>query len=139
MTPLVGDWVWRVFGKGILLGDEQYDESDLETGSRLQGDVAEQMKYRGYLQALLSTYRHMQMHDRGNVFRDLQATDIPVAALFGSADMTVLPSSFEKFEQAVPRANSIMIDGGRHGLNYQMPSQSNAHLVNFFRSNFAGE
>lgn len=134
MTPVVGDWIWRVFGKGILLGDDQYDESELEPGSRLQGDVAEQMEYEGYFPALLSTYRNMKMYDRDELFRELQATNIPVTALFGSADTTVLPSSFAKFEKVVPRAKSVMIKDGGHGLNYQMPGQSNAHLISFFQS-----
>jgi len=139
MTPIIGDWIWRVFGKSILLGDEQYDESALDPGSRLQGDVAEQMEYEGYFQALLSSYRHMKMHDRGAVFQTLQETDIPVIALFGAADTTVLPTSLDKFEKAVPRAEAVMVEGGRHGLNYQMPDQSNAHLIRFFQSYLGNE
>lgn len=134
MTPMIGDWIWRVFGEDILLGDPQYDETDLEPGSRLQGSVTEQMQYEGYMQALLSTYRHMQMHSRTEVFQMLQSTDVPVTALFGSADPTVLISSLGKFSQAVPRANGVMIEGGGHGLNYQMPEQSNAHLISFFQT-----
>jgi pimeloyl-ACP methyl ester carboxylesterase len=134
MTPIIGDWIWRVFGEGILLGDDQYDESKLEPGSRLQGDVAEQMKYEGYLQALLSTYRNMQMYDRKELFRKLQATDVPVTALFGAEDTTVLPSSQGEFDKAIPRANSVMVEGGGHGLNYQRPEQSNAYLISFFET-----
>lgn len=134
MMPIVGDWIWRVFGKNILLGDAQYDETDLEPGSRLQGNLTEQMQYEGYLQALLSTYRNMQMHDRDEVFQALQTTDFPVIALFGSADPTILPGSFDRFNQAVPRASSLMIEGGAHGLNYQMPEQSNEHLISFFQA-----
>lgn len=139
MTPVFGDWIWRVFGKGILLGDAQYDESKLEPGSRLQGDVSEQMNYAGYFEALLSTYRHTQMYDRGEVFEALQAADVPVAALFGSEDTTVLPSSFDKFQAAVPSATSTMVEGGGHGLNYQMPDQSNAQLISFFQAHLPSE
>lgn len=134
MTPLLGDWVWRVFGKKILLSNAQYDESDLKPGSRLQGDVIEQIKYKGYFQALLSSFRHMQMSNREDVFQRLQTTDIPVMALFGSEDTTVLPSSFDKFNKALPKAKGVLIEGGEHGLNYQMPSQSNAHLIEFFQT-----
>lgn len=139
MTPIIGDWAWRVFGKGILLSDAQYDEANLKPGHRLQGDVTEQMKYEGYWQALLSSYRNTQMHDRGEVFEKLQTLDIPVTALFGSNDATVLPSSLRKFKEIVPKGNGMMIDGGGHGLNYQMPTQSNEHLVNFFETHLEKE
>lgn len=134
MTPIIGDWIWQVFGKRILLGDAQYDESKLRPGDRLQGDVTEQMNYKGYWQALLSTYRHTQMYDRQEVFQKLEALDLPVTALFGDADKTVLPSSLGKFSKVIPGAKGLMIEGGGHGLNYQMSNQSNEHLINFFRA-----
>lgn len=138
-APIVGDWIWRVLAKRIMLGNSQYDESKAQPHDRLQGDVTEQMNYQGYWQALSSSYRHTQMHDRGDVFQKLQATDIPVTALFGSADITVLPSSLGKLNKIIPRAETVMIEGGGHGLNYQMSSQSNGHLIRFFRSHLESE
>ena len=44
-TPLLGNWLWTVFGRSILLEDPQYDESDLDEDRRLAGNVAEQMNY----------------------------------------------------------------------------------------------
>jgi pimeloyl-ACP methyl ester carboxylesterase len=134
MTPIIGDWIWRVFGKSILLGDPQYDESDLEPGNRLQGDVAEQMQFEGYMPALLSTYRNMQMHSRDEVFQALRSTGIPVTALFGSADPTVLNTSLARLDRALPTANTVMIEGGAHGLSYQMHEQANANLIEFFEA-----
>ncbi|MEM9055684.1 MAG: alpha/beta hydrolase, partial [Pseudomonadota bacterium] len=77
-APVIGDFLWRMFGKGILLGDGQYDESALAPTNRLAGDVTEQMSYRGYLRALLSTLRHMPMSDREETFERLAATGVPV-------------------------------------------------------------
>lgn len=139
MTPIVGDWIWRVFGKQVLLGDAQYNEINLKPADRLQGDVTEQMNYEGYWQALLSTYRHTQMHDREEIFQRLEALDLPVTALFGDADTTVLPSSLDKLRGVAPSANGVIIEGGGHGLNYQMSSQSNEYLINFFRAHLKVE
>lgn len=130
--PIIGDWIWRMFGKGILLGDTQYDETARAPENRLNGDVTEQFEYRGYLQALLSTLRHMPMTGREETFQRLAATGVPVLAIYGDDDATVLVSSARKLETLVPDADIRIVEGGEHGLNYQMHSQINPWLVDWF-------
>ena len=131
-VPVFGDWMWRVSAKKILLPDPQYDESMLTPENRLKGDVTEQLKYRGYFPALLSTFRHFPMTGREETFRRLSGTGLPVLAVYGSADETVLISSHDKFRALVPAAETIVIDGGTHGLNYQRHEEVNPALVAFF-------
>lgn len=131
-TPVIGDWVWRMFGKGILLSDAQYDESARASADRLQGDVTTQFEYRGYLQALLSTFRHMPMTGRDTTFTRLAATDVPVLAIYGDADETVLISSAAKLEALLPAADIRVVERGEHGLNYQMHARVNPWLVDWF-------
>ena len=131
-TPLLGDWIWRMFGKGILLGDSQYDEAQRTPENRLRGDVAEQFEYRGYLQALLSTLRHMPMTAREATFQRLAMTDVPVLAIYGDADETVLISSAGTLQTLMPAADVRIVEGGEHGLNYQMHDLINPWLVEWF-------
>ena len=131
-TPLIGDWVWRMFGKTILLGDPQYDETARAPEDRLQGDVTVQLAYRGYLQALLSTFRHMPMTDREDTFQRLAATGVPVLAIYGDADETVLISSAAKLERLLPDGDIRIVEGGEHGLNYQMHALVNPWLIDWF-------
>lgn len=131
-TPLVGDWIWRMFGKSILLGDPQYDEAERDPDSKLQGDVAEQFEYRGYLQALLSTFRYMPMSGREETFTRLADTGVPILAIYGDADETVNVSSADKLEALIPAADVRIVEGGEHGLNYQEHSLVSPWLVDWF-------
>ncbi len=131
-TPIIGDFIWRMFGKGILLGDPQYDESARAAEDRLQGDVTEQFQYRGYLQALLSSLRHMPMSGREQTFERVAATGVPVLAIYGAKDETVLISSAEKLQALIPDADVRVLEDGEHGLNYQHHKTVNPWLVAFF-------
>jgi pimeloyl-ACP methyl ester carboxylesterase len=133
-TPLVGDWIWRMIGKDLLLGDPQYDESARAPEDRLRGDVTVQMQYRGYLQALLSTLRHMPMTGRDETFQRLNATGVPVLAIYGEQDQTVLVSSAAKLRSLLPDADVRVVEGGEHGLNYQMHDLINPWLVEWFET-----
>lgn len=130
--PLVGDWIWRMFGKGILLGDPQYDERALAPEDRLQGDVTEQFEYRGYLQALLSSLRHLPMSGREQTFERVAATGVPVMAIYGAKDETVLISSAERLRGLIRYADIRVLDEGEHGLNYQHHKIVNPWLVEWF-------
>lgn len=131
-TPGVGDWFWRMYGRKILLSDRQYDESALAPENRLAGDVTEQMNYRGYGEALLSTLRHFPMSDRDDTFERLKATGIPVMAVFGSSDATIPVSSAARLQALLPDADVRVLDGGEHGLNYQRHEEVNPWLVDWF-------
>ena len=131
--PGVGDWLWRLFGRGILLGDPQYQEDALAPSDRLAGDVTVQMSYRGYFDALLSTLRHMPMTGRVATYSRLSDTGIPVLALYGDEDETVLISSAAKLVQLMPDADVRTIVGGMHGLNYQRHAQINPLLIEMFQ------
>lgn len=131
-VPLLGDWIWRMFGRSILLGDSQYDESALAPESRLRGDVSAQFAYRGVLQALLSSFRHMPMTGREDTFQRLAATKIPVLAIYGDVDDTVLVSSAARLQDLIPDADVRVLEGGGHGLNYQNHETVNPWLTDWF-------
>ena len=133
-TPIIGDWIWRVFGKRILLADPQYDEARLASANKLAGDVAKQMNYRGYFRALLSSYRHLPMRDQDDVFTRLGATGVPVMAVFGGKDTTVPPESTAQLETLLPAARIEILPEGEHGLNYQMQEVTNPMIVNYFKN-----
>jgi len=130
--PAVGDLLWRVVGQGVLLGDPQYDETGLPEDRRLKGDIRDQMQYRGYLDALLSTLRHMPLTRRDDLFTRLRATGLPVAAVFGADDPTVLPSSAERLGRLIPEAQIHLLDDADHGLNYKRHDAANPLLTAFF-------
>ncbi len=132
--PIIGDFLWRMIGKSILLGDPQYDESARAPEDRLRGDVTEQLRYRGYLQALLSSLRHMPMAGREETFTRVAATGIPVLAIYGAKDETVLISSAERLQGLIAAADVRVLDEGEHGLNYQHHKIVNPWLVEFFSS-----
>ncbi|GAB5504191.1 alpha/beta fold hydrolase [Pyruvatibacter sp.] len=130
--PGIGDLMWRIVGRGMLLGDPQYDESGLAEENRLVGDIRTQMDYRGYLDSLLSTLRNTPMTSRTETYRQLAATGMPVAAVFGADDPTVLPSSADKLRDLVPEASIHMLENADHGLNYKRQDATNPLLADFF-------
>ena len=132
-TPVLGDWLWTVFGRSILTNDLQYDETGLDDAARLQGDVSVQMDYKGYFPALLSTLRHLGMSGRDDTFSKLAATAVPVKAMYGTEDLTVPSSNAEKLKSLIPTAQVSVLNGADHGFPYKRNNEVNPALIEFFR------
>ena len=137
-TPVIGDWLWRVVALGALTSDPQYDESGLAPEDRLLGDFSEQMAYRGFGEALLSSFRHFPMQGRDATFAALAENGIPVAAVFGTADPTVLISSADRMRAVMPDATVHILEGADHGLNYKRHKDVNPILTSWFEEGGAG-
>lgn len=130
-TPILGDWIWRVFGKKILTNGLIKSQKKSDSVNRLKGDPTIQMQYKGYFQALLSSYRNTHMYDRDELFKALAQTTVPTKAIFGSQDETVLIGSLDRFKLAMPDAKVEVLNGG-HRLNVELYQQVNQQLIAFF-------
>ena len=115
----------------------QYDESGLAPGDRLQGDVREQIKYRGYGRALMSNFRYFPMRGREDTCAALAATCIPVAAVFGTKDLTVLITSADHMRGVMPEAVVHILEDADYGLNYKRHSHVNPLLTGWFEQEAA--
>ncbi|MEQ8745484.1 alpha/beta fold hydrolase [Pyruvatibacter sp.] len=131
-VPGLGDLMWRAIGRSVLLNDPQYNERGEPPENRLAGNVSTQMEYRGYLDALLATMRNMPMSNRAETYRRLAQTGIPVAAIFGKDDPTVLPASVDKLAAYIPEAQIHLLENADHGLNYKRHRAANPLLAAFF-------
>ena len=127
--PVIGDFIWRMNWKKLLSADPQYNENDLAPENRLQGDVFAQMAYKGYAEALHATLKHFPMSDREDTYQRFAATGLPVKAVFGDADPTVLIASADGLKAAVPAAEIRVLEGADHGLNYKRHGDVNGDLV----------
>ena len=131
-TPFLGDWIWTIFGRSILINDTQYDETGLDKEARLQGDISVQMDYAGYFPALLSTLRHLEMSDQDGLFSKLAVTAVPVMALYGPEDVTVPSKNAKKLKSLIPTAQISVLNSGDHGFPYKRYNQVNPVLTDFF-------
>lgn len=131
-TPVIGDWLWRVSARQVLLSGYETRSAELPEMNMLQGDPSIQMNYRGYFPALLSTLRNLEMSNQGDVFSALAETAIPVLAVFGVEDDVVPIEAASEMRALMPAADIRELGGANHQLNYQDFEIINPWLVEFF-------
>jgi len=130
--PVIGDWLMAVIGKQTLLDSIARPENQ---GRALPGIVEryeEQMRYEGYLRALLATLRDFPMADMDHVFERVGLNGTPVLSVWGRLDDTVPIENVERLRAAIPAAQIKIIEDGTHSITYSEPERVAAELIRFF-------
>ena len=132
-TPLLGEWLATVFGKQYARGAIR---SEIEAGlapADMLDKFEQQAAYSGYTDALLSTLRHFPMADLAHRYRIVGETDIPVTAIWGTADKIVPYEGAALMAEDVGQLKLITLPEGNHNITYARAEEVAAALVSALR------
>lgn len=131
LSPILGDWVARVLGanaaiRGVAQGD----------GAKVEGFVdwmVEQASYRGYSEGQLNTYRHYDLQNRLASYDVIGRSELPVLAVWGTADTTVPFAHSGELVKRVPQLKLMPVDGEEHGLPMRKPDEMVTIVLTFLQ------
>lgn len=127
--PLLGEWLTRVFGKRYALASIRKEVAAGMAPQQMLGQFEQQLLFRGYTDALLSTLRYFPMGNLGHRYRGVGELDIPVTAIWGSADEVVPYEGASLMAVDVPQLQVLTLDGGAHSITYARAPEVAAQLV----------
>jgi pimeloyl-ACP methyl ester carboxylesterase len=129
IMPLLGEWLTTVFGKQYARGALK---SEIEAGlapTDMLDKFNQQAAYSGYTDALLSTLRHFPMGDLADRYRIVGKTDIPVTAIWGTADKIVPYEGAALMAKDVGQLKLITLPDGNHNITYARAEEVAAALI----------
>lgn len=136
--PGIGEFAMRVFGMNRLVSRARSMLARMpENGERMRRLFFEQMRYRGYERAILSTVRGDLLRDQRRVYERLGRTEVPVQVLWGRDDREISPKDMAIVREAVPRLTFRAMPDAGHGLLIQRGERVSEALAGFHRT--AGE
>ncbi|MCP5040961.1 MAG: alpha/beta hydrolase, partial [bacterium] len=130
--PIVGDWLMAVIGKQTLLDVMALPENQGRALPDIVERYEEQMRYEGYLRALLATMRDFPLGDMRDQFARVGHHGIPVLSIWGRLDNTVPIENADLLREANPQAEVEVIDNGTHAITYAEPERVADALIRFF-------
>jgi pimeloyl-ACP methyl ester carboxylesterase len=119
--PVLGDWVFRVFGPWILESYSGADWVEAKDPHYWRARYREMARYRDYEEALLSTARNFNMLDSCAAMKSLKASGKRVLAVFAEQDKTI-PIAHADVLAAFPGSARIVRAPDRgHSITYAAP------------------
>jgi pimeloyl-ACP methyl ester carboxylesterase len=130
--PVLGDWLWRVFG-GIALRRQARASEDGSLIPQIGERIARETRSRGFLRSVLSSQRHLLSDDLTDAWVAIGAAGIPTLALWGERDATIPASNAGPLAAAHRGARQEVIAGAGHGLVHTHPREVLAEIAAFLK------
>lgn len=132
---LIGEYITRVVLVPHILPGSQVDDfhhpenfADWETRYR------EQLQYRGFTRAILSSIRHLPEMEPLKEYLAADAAGLPIQIIWGRHDQTIPFADIEKFLADIPSAALHIIEESGHIPHFEHPEAVNPILIDFFQS-----
>ena len=132
--PGVGEFAMRVYGMNRL---ETRARNMLDRipgdGSRMSRLFLDQMRYRGYERAMLSTIRGDLLIDQSAVYEKLGKEKVPVLVLWGDEDAEISVGDMAILREAVPHVDFRAVQNAGHGLLMQRGALVSEAIIAFHK------
>lgn len=128
--PLVGEWLIDHFAERLIIMGMARDAYARDKAPELAARYREQMRYRGFKRAILSTWRHGHLFNMSDVYQTVGRLEHPVLLIWGRGDKTIPFPISDKVRQAIPQAEFHPIDAG-HIPHHEKPEIVNPLLAGF--------
>jgi pimeloyl-ACP methyl ester carboxylesterase len=133
--PGVGEWLMKAIGDRTLMGGiTQQMQVNPEIAAQFRAQYLEQMRYRGYKRALISTLRNNPLMSLEAVYRRVGEQSKAGILFWGTADHVLPYAHHEAALAALPGVQFVSIDGGGHTANYEAPEKVNPLLIDFLKA-----
>lgn len=133
-TRGVGEIVLGLLGTGRMVESVAADFFDKRQVVLFQRRYLDQMHYRGFKRAILSTVRNKMVGGFPQVYAQLGKLNTPVMIIWGEGDHTIPLEQSHSIIGLVPRAKLHVIPGCGHIPHYEKPEVVNPLLMDFLRS-----
>jgi pimeloyl-ACP methyl ester carboxylesterase len=134
-VPWVGEYLMKLAGDRLLTGAISRSVADDSLVPELERGFREQLQWKGYKRAILSTLRHTPLEDLGERYRRFGRNKVPTLLFWGTED-EVLPLQNAAFVRyAVPDLTLIRVDGAGHLPQFEAPEVVVPAMANFLRAN----
>ncbi|MCJ7549471.1 MAG: alpha/beta fold hydrolase [Anaerolineae bacterium] len=130
-VPVLGEIAMATVGKRMMISGLSQDFHAPEQLPALARQYVEQMRYPGFLRALLSTIRHGPIQSMADAYVRVGRHPRPVLLVWGENDKTVPFAVSGQVRAALPRAEFHAIEGAGHVPHLEQPELINRILVDF--------
>ena len=107
-----------------------YDPANLKTFTE---KYMVQLKYKGFMRAILATIRHGMLDDFSDTYRQVGIQETPVMLLWGRDDKTVPFAQSDIIREAIPQVEFHAFDHCGHIPHCEKPEEVNPLLLEFLK------
>lgn len=131
-VPLLGEYIMSVYMAPYMLPQSQPDDFyNPERFPEWEQSYRDQLQYKGFKRAILSTIREMVGTQPLSEYRALGKSDLPVLLIWGEEDRSIPATDIDLLLEAIPQAEFHPIPEAGHLAHYEQAGEVNPLLIGF--------
>lgn len=131
-VPLLGEYIMSVYMAPYMLPNSQPDDFyNPERFPDWEGMYRDQLQYKGFKRAILSSIREMVGMQPMAEYRTLRESDLPVLLIWGEEDQTISATDIDLLREVIPQAGFHPITEAGHLAHYEKAWAVNPLLIAF--------
>ena len=131
MVPILGDIIMAAFGRRIVLQSLMRGLYRDDIEKEFLSLVADQMQYRGYLRAFISTLRSCVYKDFSVIYRKAGVGNTPVLMILGSHDPSIPLSLQVRMRELIPVVEHFEVKNSGHFPHLEQPEDVSTRIAEF--------
>ena len=131
--PILAEVIVGLAGGEAFINHNAKDFFDPKLVEHFKSVYRVQMKYKGFMRAMLSSVRNGMLDSFLDVYKRVGILDIPVLLFWGRNDPTVPLEHSHHICDAIPHAEFRLIENCGHIPHYERPDDVNPLLLEFLR------
>lgn len=133
-VPGLNKLVFKIAGHKTLIDGWVNNFRHPERFLTFEKRFKEQMVYKGYANAIVSTYQNMPMFDMESVYDRVGRLDVPKLLFWGRDDQVIPFEQSKKVLGALKDAEFHALDDTGHNSNYESADEVNPILIDFLQN-----
>ncbi len=129
-VPLLGEYYATVFMLPKAADSQLGDFRDPEKFSSWPDKYRQQMQYKGFRNALLSTLRNFMKSDKINDYKKIAQLGIPAMLIWGRQDQTLPFANSQRVAKAL-KIDTFVVEDAGHIPHFERPEIVNHELLRF--------
>jgi pimeloyl-ACP methyl ester carboxylesterase len=130
--PWIGDlFFYTYYSKHILPKNQSSDFFNAGKHPDWEIKFLDQLRYAGFNQAILSTYRQIRYVDWHSIYSNFSKKEIPLQIIWGKEDQTINRLEIECLQQMIPNHQLVLVDQTGHIPHYEKPEVVSTKMVEF--------
>ena len=134
-VPLLGEWIVGVYLVPFHLPQSQLDDFyHPQDFPGWEEKYREQLQYKGFKNAILSTIRNLVTFNPLEVYESLNKSGLPTFLIWGKEDQSVSYAAIVELMERLPNVESIFIDETGHLPHYEKAELVNPMIIQFLQN-----
>jgi pimeloyl-ACP methyl ester carboxylesterase len=133
-VPILGDYMMRLMGDGMLLSHNKQYFLDHKKHKLLIKSYIAQSKIKGFKRVQKATFLNAPLQTYEQGYAGLGESNLPVKIIWARQDLTFPFSHSETARKLIPQATLVPIEEARHVPQYEQPDDVNAALLQWLTS-----